>query len=322
VAVDSRESVVAAHVLGREMFTRDFSANHPPAVRVAAGAGDLIIFETDDAVWAELSEHRDMSKLIAPINPIIGPVFVEGAEPGDALAVTVHEIELAPYGWSLSIPGIGALQDVMGADMLVRRVPIIDGIVELTSTHRCPTQPMVGCIGVAPADGAGSTIMPSYGTGGNLDLTDVKPGSTVYLPVEVPGALLSLGDVHAVMARGESSFCAIEAFGRVTVSVDVVPRAHLRAPRLSIGNELVFVGLGRPVQEGIKRAYEDLFGYLTSTGGLGRDDAYVLMSAIAHTELGGPTGSENPIHPFTPEGAVCLARIDRQAAGIAGLAAI
>jgi amidase len=317
-----KEVAMATHVLTRNSFTADFAATHPPVLRVAPGDGDLIVFETDDAAYAQLFEYRDMNRLTAPINPITGPVFVERAEPGDALAVTIHDIELAPYGWSLSLPGVGALQEVMGAEMLVRKVPIANGTVQLSDTHSCPAQPMVGCIGVAPGHGAASTLMPSYSTGGNMDLTDAAAGSTVYLPVEVAGALLSIGDVHAVMARGESSFVAIEAAGRVTVSVDVVSGAGLRAPRLDTGRELVFVGLGQPVQESIRRAYEDLFGYLTTTGGLHRDDAYVLMSAIAHSELGGPTGSANPIHPMTPEGAVCLARIDKAAAGMTGRPAI
>jgi len=166
---------------------------------------------------------------------------------------------------------------------------------------------------VAPAGGELSTVMPSYPTGGNMDLTDAAPGSTVYLPVLVPGALLSLGDLHAVMSRGESSFVAIEAAGRVTVSVDVVKGlgSRMRAPRVDTGRELVCVGLGDPVQDSIDMAYESLFSVLVDERGVSREDAYVVMSALAHTELGGPTGSvaPDPLHPFRPVGAVTLARI-------------
>src|SRR5699024_269590 len=88
------------------------------------------------------------------------------------------------------------------------------GLAHLAARLSCPLAPMIGCIGVAAATGEMSTVMPSYPTGGNMDLTDVAPGSTVYLPVQVAGALLSIGDLHAVMARGESTFVAIEAAGQ------------------------------------------------------------------------------------------------------------
>lgn len=105
---------------------------------------------------------------------------------------------------------------------------------------------MIGCIGVARAEGEMSTVMPSYPTGGNKDLTDAAVGSTVFLPVQVPGALLYVGDVHAVMSQGESSFEAIEAAGQATVSVDLVKAADvvvpLTAPRVGTGDELVSVG--------------------------------------------------------------------------------
>src|SRR5690625_4015855 len=178
---------------------------------------------------------------------------------------------------------------------------------------------MIGCIGVAAAEGDMSTVMPSYPTGGNMDLTDVAPGSTVYLPVQVPGALLSIGDLHAVMARGESTFVAIEAAGRATVSVELIKSpagsmSSLRAPRVQTPEELVCVGLGDPVQDSITMAYESLFHALTEDHGYSAADAYVVMSAVAHTELGGPTGSSvpDPLHPFRAVGAVTLARISKE----------
>jgi amidase len=311
---------MAHHTLERDAYTPDFSPSHEPAVRVAAG--DVITVATDDTAYAQMEEFRDLGQVTATINPITGPVYVENAEPGDVLAVTIDDIELGTYGWSISLPGVGALSDVMGEAMMVRRIPINAGIVQLTADRACPARPMVGCIGVAPATGTASTIMPSYVTGGNMDLTDARPGATVYFPVQVPGALLSIGDVHAAMARHEASFVAIEAAARVTVTVEVVKGASLRAPRVHTGEELVFVGLGNPVQLAVRRGYEDMFRHLTERAGLAADDAYVVMSALAHTELGGPTGSADPIHPFTPQGAVTLARIDLAALGLPGLPAL
>lgn len=126
---------------------------------------------------------------------------------------------------------------------MARRIPIRSDEVVLTDTLSVPVRPMIGCIGTAPAQGTGSTIMPSYSFGGNMDLTDAAPGSTVHLPVEVDGALLSIGDLHAIMARGESSFVAIEAQGTAIVSVDLIKNTSpLRAPRIETDREWIFVG--------------------------------------------------------------------------------
>ena len=143
---------------------------------------------------------------------------------------------------------------------------------------------------VQMTDVDGSTVMPTYPTGGNMDLTDAKVGSTVYLPVQVPGALLSVGDLHAVMARAESTFVAIEIAGTATLSVDLVKGRTIRGPQVDTGDEWVCVGLGDPVQDSIVMAYESLYSLMVEQHGWSREDAYVTLSALGHTELGGPTG--------------------------------
>lgn len=299
------------HLLTKDLASASFSAGRAPVLSVPAGAGDRITFETDDLAYAQMEEYGDLAKVSATINPVTGPVFVEGAEPGDVLAVTIHDIALAEQGWSVSIPGAGALADLMGPDFFVRRIPVAGGRVQLTPTLDCAVAPMIGCLGLAPAARDGSTVMPTLPTGGNMDLTDAAPGSTVYLPVQVPGGLLAIGDIHAVMARGESSFVAIEIAGRATVSVDVVKGRRIRGPQLDTGTEYLCVGLGDPVQDAVQMAYESLFAVLVDDHGWDPHDAYVVMSALAHTELGGPTGSADPdpLHPFRAVGAVAVARI-------------
>jgi amidase len=274
------------HFLDKSHGQPGFSASSPPALRIKPGTGERIGFETSDAVYAELHEHHDMSRLTAQINPVTGPVWVEGAKPGDALKVTIHEIRLGDYGWSVSIPGSGALQHVMGAEMFTRRIPIDADGVHVTDRHVFAPLPMIGCIGTAPAHGSNSTLMPSYPQGGNMDVTEVRPGSIVYLPVMTEGALLSIGDIHAIMAEGESSFVAIEAEGIAVVSIELVAGMTLRAPRIETADEWIFVGLGEPVQESIRRGYEDLFGFLVDDLLWDRGDAYAVLSAVGHSRLG------------------------------------
>lgn len=249
-----------------------------------------------------------------------GPVYGEGAEPGDVLVVKVHDIDLIDYGWSVYLPGTGALANRMGKKGMSRQIPIVDGAVHLTDSITAPTKLMIGYIGTAPASGTGSTVMPSYAFGGNMDLTDVNPGSVVYLPVNVPAGLLSIGDIHATMAFGESSFVAIEAQGTAVVSVDLikadakVPESVcLRAPCIETEDEWIFVGLGDPVQESINRGYEDMYDFLVQGHGWAGDDAYFVMSALAYSELGGPTGAvqPDPLHPMVAKGAVTVHRLPK-----------
>jgi amidase len=301
------------HFLDKTHGQPGFSGSAAPALRIVPGTGEKIGFETSDEVYAQLHEHHDMSRLTAQINPVTGPVWVEGATPGDALKVTIHEIRLKDYGWSVSIPGSGALQHVMGEEMFTRRIPIDAAGVHVTDRHVFAPRPMIGCIGTAPAEGSNSTLMPSYPQGGNMDVTEVRPGSIVYLPVMTEGALLSIGDIHAIMAEGESSFVAIEAEGIAVVSVELVAGLALRAPRIETADEWIFVGLGDPVQESIRRGYEDLFGFLVDDLLWDRGDAYAVLSAVGHSRLGGPTGSvsPDPLHPFDAVGAVTLHRLPK-----------
>ncbi|GAA0036797.1 MULTISPECIES: acetamidase/formamidase family protein [Brevibacterium] len=302
------------HFLPNSLGKGAFDAGAEPVLRIKPGTGETIGFETDDAVYAQLAERGSLAEVTAQINPITGPVYVEGAAPGDTLAVTIHDIDLIDHGWSVYLPGVGALSARMGEAAMARRIPIRSDEVVLTDTLSVPVRPMIGCIGTAPAQGTGSTIMPSYSFGGNMDLTDAAPGSTVHLPVEVDGALLSIGDLHAIMARGESSFVAIEAQGTAIVSVDLIKNTSpLRAPRIETDREWIFVGLGDPVQDSITAGYEDMFDFLVRDHGWNRDDAYVVMSALAHSELGGPTGSTDPdpLHPMAAVGAVTVHRLPK-----------
>jgi amidase len=299
------------HFLDKSHGKFGFSAAVEPALRIAPGTGERIGFETTDAVYAQLHQVQDLGKVTAGINPVTGPVYVEGALPGDALAVTIHEIRLKEHGWSVSLPGSGALQHLMGDTVFTRKVPIDEAGVHVTDRHTFEPRPMIGCIGTAPAEGSNSTIMPSTPQGGNMDVTECRPGATVYLPVMVEGAYLSIGDIHAIMAEGESSFVAIEAEGIAVVSIELVRGMALRAPRVETEDEWIFVGLGDPVQESIRRGYEDMFEFLVEDNGWTRGDAYAVMSAVGHSRLGGPTGSAepDPLHPFAAVGAVTIHRL-------------
>ncbi|WP_250506225.1 acetamidase/formamidase family protein [Bowdeniella massiliensis] len=301
------------HVLDKSHGQTSFDRSIAPVLTITPGTGETIAMQTDGELFVQLHERGSLEAVTAPINPVTGPIYVDGAEPGDALRVTIHDIVLGDHGWSVYLPGAGALTERMGDELFSRKIPLTNDAARLTESITAKLRPMIGCIGTAPAGEPGSTVMPSFGSGGNMDLTDASPGSIVYLPVEVSGGLLSLGDIHAVMARGESSFVAIEAEGTAVISIDLVKGANLRAPRVETESEWCFIGIGDPVQDSIKRGYEDCFDFLLEAG-YSREDAYVVMSALVHSELGGPTGSKtpDPLHPFTAIGAVTVHRLPKE----------
>ncbi len=149
-----------------------------------------------DRRWTEVIDVR-------AINAVTGPVFIEGVMPGDAVSVEVLAIEPRDWAWNAAIPGFGLLDGLLPEPML-ERLPIRDGEVIVSERVRLPVRPMIGCLGLAPAEGETSTLSPAMPWAGNYDLTQIAPGATVLFPAQVPGGLFSLGDLHAAMGEHEA----------------------------------------------------------------------------------------------------------------------
>ena len=200
-----------------------------PVLRVAAGA-ELEV-GTVDASGGQLtadSTAADVAELdFARVNPVTGPVYVEGAEPGDALEVEVLDFEENSWGWTALIPGFGLLAEEFPDPFIhisrydSRSVRFLDGI-------ELPFRPFPGTIGVAPAEEGVHSVVPPRQVGGNLDIRDLTVGTRLFLPVEVPGALFSVGDTHAAQGDGEVCGTAIET--AMTVRLRLGVRKGLRIP--------------------------------------------------------------------------------------------
>jgi amidase len=171
------------------------------------------------------------------------------------------------------------------------QVSVSGGRVALGGGISVPLEPMIGCVGVAPADGVASAMRPVYPTGGNLDLRDLSVGAVVSLPVQAPGALLSIGDLHAAMGQGEPAFVALEASGTATVRVELDRDSPLKLPRLRVGDETVCVGMGNSFPEARHSAVERAFELLTETHGLAPTTAYAYLCARVSLRAAGPSGS-------------------------------
>ncbi len=182
--------------------------------------GDIVKFYCQDCYCEQiLIDDFDFNKMnMQRNNPATGPLYVNGAEPGDVLRIEIKAIDIETDGSMCARTGAG-IYEIDGCQC--RRFPIEDGMVIFDNEIRIPIRPMIGVIGTAPKEEIISTQIPGE-HGGNLDIKDLGVGALLYLPVNVPGALLSIGDIHAVQGDGETVVCALEMSGEVTVKVDVL----------------------------------------------------------------------------------------------------
>jgi amidase len=281
------------YVITAEQTAFAFRTDAAPVLRVRPG--EVVRFETSEApverLFAADVGWRDALDLQA-INAISGPVAVEGAQPGDAVAVEVLEIETAVWGWNAAIPGFGLLDGLLPEPML-ERLPIRDGEVVVSERIRVPLRPMIGCLGLAPARGETSTLSPAMPWAGNYDLTQISRGATVLFPAQVAGGLFSLGDLHAAMGEHEASFVAIECAGAATVRLDVRPGLRLETPRIETAERVYTIGLSQcgDYVAARQQAARLLFELLTREWHLTPREAYVLISARGDLTLGGPAGT-------------------------------
>jgi amidase len=275
----------ATHHLAKEQRAFAFDASLPPALEIEPGS--VVTFETGDVAYGRLAAGEAVEAIgLENFNAVTGPVSVRGAQPGDALSVEVLDIQIA-RAWSVWLPNFGGL-GAHTTEIRVMQTPIEEGRVQLTDTLSVPLEPMIGCLGVAPASGVASTFMPAYPHGGNFDLREMSPGATLYLPVQVPGALFSMGDLHAAMGTAEPTWVSLEASGQATLRLDLVKGLALDYPRLRAGNELCCLGMGTTLEQAHQCALDHAWTYLTRDLGLEPFAAYAYASARVSMRLGGP----------------------------------
>jgi acetamidase/formamidase len=258
--------------------------------------GTRIVTWTEDCFDGAVKTADDLpSKVMAPghDNPQTGPFFIEGAEPGDTVAVHLIKVEPArSYAVSSVAPGFGALVSTDRTAMLAPDLPEttwrydVDAgrAVARTSTRdgrrswEVPLSPFLGCLGVAPAmSEVRSTIVPGP-FGGNMDCWEVRPGNTVFLGVNEPGALLSLGDGHYAMGQGEIMGAAIEGAMNVDVFVELVKDQMTPVPRIENRDEVMFVGSGRPLEDAARVAFRAMVRWVREQSGMSELDAYQFVS--------------------------------------------
>lgn len=276
-------------------WNRDF----PPVATVAPGT--TLEFDCLDSSAGQLSPSSTVADVatldFGKVNPVTGPILVDGAEPGDALKITLDQYAPSGFGWTANIPGFGLLADQFKDPALhVWRYEADTLAPALFSTlAKVPLKPFAGTIGVAPAEPGLHSVVPPRRVGGNLDIRDLAAGATLWLPVEVAGALFSIGDTHAAQGDGEVCGTAIESPMKVTLTLDLVKGANLRMPRFSTPGPVtrhldakgyeVTTGIGPDLMEGARIAVAEMVELLCRTRGMAAVDAYMLCSVCGDLRI-------------------------------------
>ncbi len=269
---------------GRGILYGEISRHNPVTLEVEPGERFRVETEMNTGSWLQDPADTWSPEKRNARNPVSGCIAVRGAEPGQALAVRIHRIELAGVGYTASNPGPDRFGDYLRRrewGVFSRTVRIEGGYVLWNDRLRIPVQPMIGVIGCAPAEGAAVTV-ENGPFGGNMDVQEVAEGSTILLPVEVGGGLLHVGDVHAVMGDGEICGAGgIETRASVILSADPVARPEsMRWPRIEMQDEIMTVGCARPAEEAFRIALQELLGWMCETYGFRETDAYLLLGQV------------------------------------------
>jgi acetamidase/formamidase len=294
-----------------------FDASLKPVLRV--NSGDLVRLETStgnpryfeklgvpkDKIPKELyAEYEGVDNDGRGDHTLDGPIYVNGAEPGDMLEVRIRSVDVRlPIAAQSFVPNRGLLAEdfpygrdrVLFIDLEKKTIDYGNGVI-------VPARPFWGVIGVAPPAAMGRVNSgPPNVFGGNMDNRDLGAGSTVYLPVHVPGALLSIGDGHAAQGEGEVCLSAVETSLKGEIQVILHKNTPIKWPRGETATHYMTIGLHTDLNEAAKIATREMLDFIVATKGLKRDDAYMLLSATMDLIVTQAVDGTRGIHAMLPK---------------------
>jgi len=284
------------HDLRADAYEYAWDNSIEPALEIESGEAVLLhVRDASDEQIGEGSGVEDVAKLdFSHVNPVSGPIFVKGAEPGDTLAVELLEFRPQGWGWTAIIPGFGLLADEFPDPWL--RISHVEGAsVRWSDAISLPYRPFPGTLGVAMPEPGAHSIVPPSSFGGNMDTKHLNPGTTLYLPVGVDGALFSLGDTHAAQGDGEVCGTAIETAMEVVVRLSVRKDLRVHMPQYDVPAGLVAeheqsayhvcTGVGPDLMEAARDAVRATVTWLGEHRGLDREEAYALASVACDLRI-------------------------------------
>ncbi|HEX9134438.1 MAG TPA: acetamidase/formamidase family protein [Ktedonobacteraceae bacterium] len=271
--------------------------SHPARLRIQPG--DTVVFETLEASAGQVGPDSP-SAVVANLNfdfihPLTGPVYVEGAEPGDALVVDIISIKHKGWGWNAVIPGFGLLAEDFSEPYL-HHYKLGETSCEFRSDIQIPYEPFCGVMGVGPRESGRFTTIPPRENAGNIDIRNLTPGSRAFFPVLVPGALFSCGDCHSAQGDGEVNGTGIETKMSVTLTFNLqkganIPELRFITPagkKLTVADEggyYVVTAHGPDLFKDSQQAIRYMIDYLSSEHNMTREQAYCLCGAAVDLKI-------------------------------------
>ena len=269
-----------------------------PAHYEAAGIAPDRIPQSLKDIYREVEERGPGPHIL------VGPIYINGAEPGDQLEVHLKEINItSPFGFNLIVPGAGVLaEEFPRAATRILSMDLKEMISESLPGVKIPLRPFWGTLGVAPPEDQGKVSSGPPGIfGGNLDNKEFTSGTIVYLPVHVKGALFSAGDGHAVQGDGEANGTALEAEMEGTFQFFLKKRRPIKWPRAETPTHFITMGLHRDLHVAAKLAVEEMVDYLEKEQGIRREDAYCLTSLAVDLRVTQCVSATQGIHAMLPK---------------------
>src|SRR5215469_13800048 len=297
-AQNPEEGKVIRYELKPAELKYTYAASYTPVAHLKSG--NILETNTVDCFGNAIKKPGDTLSMATGDNPLTGPFYIDGAEPGDTLAVKILDLQVdGDQGIGALAPGFGSINSTGYTPMI--NPPIPEKIWFYPIDHRnntatfkaldsnfsvkIPLHPFFGCIGVAPAGGeARSSVVPAE-FGGNMDSPEASVGNTVYFPVNVPGAMLFVGDGHAAMGDGEVAGTAIEVPLRSRVQVSVIKGQKINWPRFENDEYIMTVGAYRPLDDALRIAFTELVAWIHKDYGLSELDTYELLSKVGEIHL-------------------------------------
>ncbi len=263
--------------------------------------GTTITFECKDASAGQITPNSSVADVdtldFALVNPVTGPIYIDGAQPGDVVKVTIEQFEASGFGWTANIPGFGLLADQFQQSAL--HIWQYDKSLATPAAFgpggKIPLRPFAGTIGLALAEPGLHSIVPPRRVGGNMDIKDISAGSVLYLPVEVAGGLFSIGDTHAAQGDGEVCGTALESPMSATVTLDLIKDEPLEMPRFTTPGPVsahidkagyeVTTGVGEDLMQGATAALSQMVDLLARRYNMAPVDAYMLCSVCGDLRI-------------------------------------
>jgi acetamidase/formamidase len=291
--------MIREHVLASGKVHHQWDRSLAPAIEI--NPGDVVHFEAEEVSGGQVTPGCPASALAADsdrLYPLAGPVFIRGAEPGDALEIEIRDLRPGPWGWAGLVPGLGLLAEDF-PEPYIKHFDLRNGrYAEFGPGIRVPIRPFCGTMGVAPSDPGPHPALPPTQGAGNIDTRHLTAGTILRLPVLVPGAMFSAGDCHAAQGDGEVCVTGLECPMMFSLRFNVTKKAGIGPwryqfwtppgslqPESDTHGYLACAALGPDLMENARNAIRDLIQWLATEHKLSREDAYVLCSLAADLKI-------------------------------------